>query len=237
MAHSSGPAAVGSGQPSGFRRERARRNPGWNPGRWERAQTPPRLWGQRDWVGGGPARKPAFSRLPLYVKPIRPAVRQLERLFCASLPRCEGFSLGKKSVVECLPSSNATQPRARPEAQGSWRESKFKRPLLLGILQRQSCCLWDLSSWEGVCVVEEGLLLYQDMAKVREENPPSWEICLLTPRKLGRFCWQLRSREKVLQADGKGKLMVIQERLGKGSCGGSHSQVSWKVDVGACHLP
>ncbi|KAL1772590.1 potassium voltage-gated channel subfamily A member 3 [Sigmodon hispidus] len=38
------------------------------------------------------------------------------------------FSLGKKSVVECLPSSNATQPRARPEAQGSRRESKFSDP-------------------------------------------------------------------------------------------------------------
>lgn len=60
------------------------------------------------------------------------------------------------------------------------------------------------------------MLLYQYVAKVREENPPPWEICVLTP-KLGRFCWQLMSREKVLQADGKGKLMLIQERLGRGS--------------------
>lgn len=77
---------------------------------------PSRYWGQRDWVGGGPARKPASSRLPLSEKPIRLAAWQLERLFCAFLPRCEGFSLGKKSVVECVPSSNATQPKARPEA-------------------------------------------------------------------------------------------------------------------------
>lgn len=89
-------------------------------------------------AGGQPGSQLSLGS-PLSVKPIRLAVRQLERLFCASLRRCEGFSLGKKSVVECLPSSNATQPRARPEAQGSRRESKFSDPRLLGILQRRSC--------------------------------------------------------------------------------------------------
>lgn len=59
------------------------------------------------------------------------------------------------------------------------------------------------------------MLLYQDIVKVREENPPPWEICVLTLRKLGRSCWQLRTREKVLRADGKGKLMLTQERLGR----------------------
>lgn len=41
MARSSRPTAAGSGQPRGFRRERARRNPGRSSGRWERSQTPP----------------------------------------------------------------------------------------------------------------------------------------------------------------------------------------------------
>lgn len=70
---------------------------------------PHQPWSGREWVGGGPARKPAFSRLPLSAKPIRLAVRQLVRLFCASQPRCEGFSLGKKAVLECLPRSNARE--------------------------------------------------------------------------------------------------------------------------------
>jgi hypothetical protein len=44
-----------------------------------------------------------------------------------SLPRtCEGFSLEEKSVVERLPSSNATRLTGRPVAQGSQRESKFR---------------------------------------------------------------------------------------------------------------
>lgn len=109
VAHSSRQAAADSGQPRRFRRERARRNPGWSLGRSERAQTPHQPWSGREWVGGGPARKPAFSRLPLSAKPIRLAVRQLVRLFCASQPRCEGFSLGKKAVVKCLPRSNARE--------------------------------------------------------------------------------------------------------------------------------
>lgn len=152
MARSSRPTAAGSGQPRGFRRERARRNPGPEPVAMGEGPDPSRPWGRRDWVGGGPARKPASSRLPLSVKPILLAVKQLERLFCASLPRCEGFSLGKKSVVECLPSSNATQPRARPEAQGSRRESKFSDPGSPAFYRGDLAVCRGLSSWVGVCV-------------------------------------------------------------------------------------
>lgn len=61
MARSSRPTAAGSGQPRGFRRERARRNPGWSPGRWERSQTPPGIGAS----GIGSAGGQPGSQLPL----------------------------------------------------------------------------------------------------------------------------------------------------------------------------
>lgn len=52
----------------------------------------------------------------------------------------------------------------------------------------------------------EGWLLYQDVAKVREENPPPWEVCVLTRRKLGRSCWRLRIGRKCFKLMGKESL-------------------------------
>lgn len=126
------PAVAGSGQPSGFRRERARRNPGWSPGRWERPQTPPRLWGGRDWVGGGPARKPAFSRLPPSLGS-QPASQSGSLSVCSVLPcrDVRDFLLGRNQWSSSYPAQMPPNPEQglRPRDPGGRVSSATLPPI------------------------------------------------------------------------------------------------------------
>lgn len=54
--------------------------------------------------------------------------------------------------------------------------------------------------------------------------------------KAGSLLLAAEDREKVLQADGKGKYTYPGEARKRLQGGGSHSQEPWKVGVGACHL-
>lgn len=122
VAHSSRQAAADSGQPRRFRRERAQRNPGWSLGPSERAQTLTSLGaGGNGSAGGQPG-----SQLSLgSPSPRNQSAWQSGSLCVCSVlpsPDVRGFLLGRKQCSSACPG----QMPARPKAQGSRRETKFR---------------------------------------------------------------------------------------------------------------
>lgn len=179
MARSSRPTAAGSGQPRGFRRERARRNPGWSPGRWERSQTPPGIGAS----GIGSAGGQPGSQLPLgSPSPRSQSASQPGSLSVCSVLPCRDvrdFLLGRNQWSSACPAQMPPNRKQglRPRDPGG-RVSSATPAIQHSYRGYLAVCGEpgegggeSFSSWERVCAGEEGLLLHRDVAKVKEENP------------------------------------------------------------------
>lgn len=180
---------MGLGRPRRAEREARRAESRPQPGAMGRGPRPLPTPGQAGWSRQGASSDACLIQAPLSLLPSRLAVKLAERPFCAPCRgRWEGFFLGKKSVVERLPSSNATRPMEAC-CLGIPKGESVLGPSRASFVERVFLCEESpYMSSEGVCVGRGlgGLFFLQDLEEVRvcsrlqSGKPSLTRCCVLT---------------------------------------------------------
>ncbi|CAO2599649.1 hypothetical protein LEMLEM_LOCUS9953 [Lemmus lemmus] len=180
VARSSRPTAAGSRQPRGFRRERARRNPGRSPGRWERSQTPPGTGAS----GIGSAGGQPGSQLPLgSPSPRSQSASQPGSLSVCSVIPCRDvrdFLLGRNQWSSACPAQMPPNPKRglRPRDPGGRDSCSIRSAALQGTsgscLASQARLCLQRSEGSGALLQEHSLMLLHSLGpSYQHPEPPA----------------------------------------------------------------